>query len=136
MIGTTKEETRIYLEALAARIDGASTFEGESPGFCVWLRIATPPGFVGVWDAEELGEHGLFVQAYEMDDNEDVTFAGELDWISDRACVEDAVAVVRRYLAGPSVRRSPVEQGQLQAEPQQPGLLGGHRCRVGFGQVT
>ena len=87
------------------------------------------------------------IQAYEVEDDDYVTFAGEVDWVCERAPVDEADEVIRRYLAGPCVRASSgvrpattlgsqVERRQLQTEPQQPGLLGGDGCRVGSGQVT
>ena len=87
------------------------------------------------------------IQAYEVEDDDHVTFAGEVDWVCERAPVDEADEVIRRYLAGPCVRASSgvrpattlgsqVERRQLQTEPQQPGLLGGDGCRVGSGQVT
>jgi len=43
-----------------------------------------------------------------------VIYAGEVAWIGERAPVEEAVAVIRRYLAGPQViGGSHVEQRQL-----------------------
>ena len=63
MIGTTREQTRQHLQAVAAQIGTATLLPGDSRGFCDWLRIPIPGGHVGVWDAEELGEHGLAVQA-------------------------------------------------------------------------
>ncbi len=76
MIGTTHEQTRDFLQAIAAQIDSALTCAGESPGLCHWLRIDTPRGFVGVWDTQELGERGLVIQAYELDQDQEVTYAG------------------------------------------------------------
>ena len=36
-------------------------------------------------DAEQLREHVLFVQAYEVDDDDEVIFAGEVVWVCERA---------------------------------------------------
>ncbi len=116
MIGGSNEHTRLYLEAVAPSIDGAAPLQGDAPGSCQWLRVPIPRGHVGVWDAEQFGEHGLAVQAYEFTDvdENDVIYAGEVAWIGERAPVEEAVAVIRRYLAGPQViRGSHVEQRQL-----------------------
>ena len=68
-----------------------------------------------MWDAEELGEHGLAVQAYEFADADenDVTYARQVAWIGERASVRDAVAVIRRYLASANARGLQVEQRQL-----------------------
>ncbi len=71
MIGTSNQETNHFLAQMGSLIPDASVWAGESPGFCHWLRIATPYGYVGVWDAEQLGEHGLFVQAYDLDPADD-----------------------------------------------------------------
>ncbi len=136
MIGATHEQTRLYLAAVAAQIEGAVVCAGEAAGLCAWLRIPTVAGFVGVWDAEELGEHGLVVQAYELDDNEEVTHAGDVAWVCERAPVQEAVTVIRRYLDsldGPAERRSRLEQGQLQTQAQQPDLLSGHGCGLSPG---
>ena len=87
------------------------------------------------------------IQAYEVEDDDHVTFAGEVEWVCERAPVDKADEVILRYLAGPYVRASSgvrpattlgsqVERRQLQPGPQQPGLLGGDGCRVGSGQVT
>ena len=137
MIGTTREQTRQHLQAVAAQIGAATLLPGDSPGFRDWLRIPIPGGHVGVGDAEELGEHGLAVQAYEFADADenDVTYAGQVAWIGERAPVRDAVAVSRRYLATANARGSQVEQRQLSAQPQQPGLLRSDGGRVGSGQV-
>src|SRR5665647_3080215 len=87
------------------------------------------------------------IGAYEVEDDDHVTFAGKVDWVCERAPVDEVDEVILRYLAGPSVRPSSgvrpattlgsqVERRQLPTEPQQPGLLGGDGCRVGSGQVT
>ena len=65
-----------------------------------------------------------------------MTYVGQVAWIGERASVRDAVAVIRRYLATANARGSQVEQRQLSAQPQQPGLLRSDGCRVGSGQVT
>ena len=46
------------------------------------------------------------IQAYEVEDDDHVTFAGEVDWVCERAPVDEADEVIRRYLAGPCVRAS------------------------------
>ncbi len=70
---------------MGSLIPDASVWAGESPERCHWLRIPTPRGYVGVWDAEQLGAHGLCVQAYDLDPADDsggtdpsanVTYAG------------------------------------------------------------
>ncbi len=147
MIGTTNQETNQFLAQMGSLIPGASVWAGESPGFCHWLRISTPRGYVGVWDAEQLGEHGLCVQAYDLDPADDsgvndpfanVTYAVPVDWICERATVEVAVDTVRRYVDANTVRLtrlSHVEQRQLQTHPQQPSLVSRDGCRVRPGQV-
>ncbi len=56
----------------------------------------------------------------------DSAFAGAVDWIHERATVEVAVEIVRRYLEATAerlTRQSHIEQWQLQPEPQQPRLV-------------
>ena len=79
---------------MAPSIDGAAPLQGDAPGSCQWLRVPIPRGHVGVWDAEQFGEHGLAVQAYEFTDvdENDVIYAGEVAWIGERAPVEEAVS--------------------------------------------
>jgi hypothetical protein len=148
MIGTSNHETNDFLAQMGSLIPDASVWPGESPGFCHWLRIPTPRGYVGVWDAEQLGEHGLCVQAYDLDPAGDtggtdpfanVTYAGPVDWICERATVEAAVDTVRRYVdanATRLTRQSHIEQRQLQTHGQQPSLVSRHGCQVHPGQVT
>jgi len=108
MIGTTVTGTALFLARVAAQVEGAQVRPGESPELCEWIRIPTARGYVGVWDAEELGEHGLVIQAYEFTDpdQQDVSFAGEVAFVHERASADETVAAVLGYLAGPSVRRS------------------------------
>ncbi len=107
MIGNTNQDTNHFLARTSDLIKDASVWPGDSPGLCHWLRIPTQYGFVGVWDAEQLGEHGLFVQAYALDATDvsgqndpfaNVTYTGPVDWICDRATLEVAAATVRWYL--------------------------------------
>ena len=149
MIGSTNAETNAFLDQLAADLIGSETFGGVSPGFCHWLRIPVTGGYVGVWDAEEVGERGLLVQALEhvnQDEADDVTFAREMVLVCEHADVPTTLAIIRDYLAGPSVAGRPgvesagspvgspvgtqVEQRQLQPQPQQPGLVRRYGCRV------
>jgi len=39
-----------------------------------------------------------------VEDDDEVIFAGEVDWVCERAPADEAVEVIRRSLAGPSVR--------------------------------
>ena len=64
-----------------AHVPGAVTCPLELPGLCHWLLISAPGGFVAVWDAQELGEHGLAVQAFELDNGEQLTNAGHIAWV-------------------------------------------------------
>lgn len=112
MIGTTIRGTGLFLNAVAAQVDGAHVRSGDFPGACPWVRIPTRTGFIGVWDAEELGEHGLFVQAYDLTPTppadtaggvgvgETVTSAGSVAWIHERATVAEGVQAVRAYVEG------------------------------------
>jgi len=146
MIGNTPRETALFLSQVAADVEGAEVRQGEDPGLCEWIRIPTGRGYVGVWDAEELGEHGLFIQGYDLDFGDgdtdagaEVTFAGAVDWIHERATVEVAVEIVCRYLEATAerlTRQSHIEQWQLRPEPQQPRLVSRYGCRVRPGQVT
>ena len=102
MIGTTLAETLAYLNAIAMYVPGAVACPGEFPGVCEWVRIPTRRGFVAVWDADELGEHGLAVQAFELDRDGDVTYAGPIAWVWERAPFAQALAIVRDYLASPA----------------------------------
>ncbi len=144
MMGTSNQDTNQFLAQMCALITDASVWPGDSPGLSHWLRIPTTHGFVGVWDAEQLGEHGLFVQAYTTDASAqndpfaNVTYSGPIDWICDRATIEVAVETVCRYLVANTVRttgRSHIEQRQLQTHPQQPRLICRDGSRVGPGQV-
>lgn len=85
MLCTTHEQTRHYRQDVAAHVPGAVTCPPELPGLCHWLRIPTPGGFVAAWDAAELGEHGLAVQAFELDRDEQVSYAGQIAWVWERA---------------------------------------------------
>lgn len=58
MIGTTIRGTGLFLNSVAAQVDGAQVRSGDSPGACPWVRIPTRTGFIGVWDAEELASTG------------------------------------------------------------------------------
>jgi len=115
MIGVTHLHHYIYLEAVGAYFDGSDIRGPEGPGYHGWLRIPTPGGHVAVSDAQELGERGLAIQAFEFADAEenDPNFFGEIAWIGERAPVQEAVTAVLSYLASPNVRYSHVEQRQL-----------------------
>jgi len=105
-----------------------------------------------VWDGAEVGERGVFIQAYEIPnpDADWPAFVGDVTRVCEGAGVAETVAMIWSYLAGPSVagrqrlldlqaqldQALEVEEGKLQPQPEQPGLLGGHRCRVCTGQVT
>jgi len=92
------------------------------------------------------GRQGLVVervgQAYDLDPADDsggtdpfanVTYAGPVDWICERATIDVAVHTVRRYVDANAVRitrQSHIEQRQVQTHPQQPSLISRHGCRV------
>ncbi len=66
MIGTTIERTSRFLAAVAAQIESAQVQPGATSVFSDWVRIATPHGHVEVWDAEEVGEHGVAIETCQV----------------------------------------------------------------------
>jgi len=68
MIGTTIRGTSLFLAAVAAQIESAQVQPGAESGLSDWVRVPTPHGHVEVWDAEEVGEHGLANQTYQVRD--------------------------------------------------------------------
>lgn len=115
MMGVTHLHHQVYLEAVGVYFNGSDIRGPEGHGYQVWLRIPTPRGHVALSDAQELGERGLAVQAFEFADAQenDPNFFGEIAWIGERAPVQEAVIAIRGYLASPNVRHSYLEQRQL-----------------------
>jgi len=101
MIGTTIRGTSLFLAAVAAQIESAQVQPGAESGLSDWVRVPTPHGHVEVWDAEEVGEHGLANQTYQVRDGGQPISVGDLDWICERASVEEAVEVIGCYLDRP-----------------------------------
>lgn len=97
MIGTTIRGTSLFLAAVAAQVEDCEVRPGEPQGACDWICIPTPHGHVEVFDAEEVGEHGLVIRTYTLDDGHP-TGHGRGGWISERATVEEAVQAIRRYV--------------------------------------
>ena len=107
MIGTTIRGTSLFLAAVAAQIESAQVQPGAESGLSDWVRVPTPHGHVEVWDAEEVGEHGLAIQTYQVRDGGQPISVGDLGWICERASVEEAVEVIGCYLDRPWVRQGP-----------------------------
>jgi hypothetical protein len=103
MTGTTLTDPYIHLHAISLFLHGAVSCPGEFPGLCEWVRIPTRRGFVAVYDAQELGEHGFAVQAFQLDRDGDVTFSGPIAWVSEHAPAPQALAIIRDYLASPEL---------------------------------
>lgn len=97
MIGTTIRGTSLFLAAVAAQVEDCEVRPGEPQGAYDWICIPTPHGHVEVFDAEEVGEHGLVIRTYTLDDGHP-TGHGRGGWISERATVEEAVQAIRRYV--------------------------------------
>jgi len=68
MIGTTIRGTSLFLAAVAAQVEDCEVRPGEPQGAYDWICIPTPHGHVEVFDAEEVGEHGLVIRTYTLDD--------------------------------------------------------------------
>jgi hypothetical protein len=183
VIGSTASATDQFLAAVAAQVESATVHPGDTPASCTWIRIPIRDGFVGVWDAEELGEHGVYVQAWTPepllpqwiwpdlgDGPAGPRRCGEFTltpvdapaFICERATVDEAVKLIRRYLqridrrwdymaTGQATVRElqmqPVraqeraeawswrKQRQLQSQTKKPGLIGRYLPWLRSGQV-
>ena len=134
---------RYFLEQVAQAladegIAGVTVEHDGLPHTSPWVRIPTSTGHVAVWDGAELGERGVFIQAYELAGSfgTEVDFAGDITRVIEGGGVGETVALTRSYLAGPSVagrleKALAVEERQLEPEPQQPSLVGRDGGRVG-----
>jgi len=78
MIGTTIRGTSLFLAAVAAQIESAQVQPGAESGLSDWVRVPTPHGHVELWDAEEVGEHGLAIQTYQVRDGGQPISVGDL----------------------------------------------------------
>jgi hypothetical protein len=58
-----------------------------------------------VWNGAEVGEHWLFMMAFEFADEQrqQVCFVGDCSRVIEDGGVDETVALLRSYLAGPSV---------------------------------
>ena len=143
---------RYFLEQVAQAlgdegIAGVTVEHDGLPHTSPWVRIPTSTGHVAVWDGAELGERGVFIQAYELAGpfGTEVDFAGDITRVIEGGGVGETVALTRSYLAGPSVagrdelrdlrrrldKALAVEERQLKPEPQQPSLVRRDGGRVG-----
>ena len=103
--------TREFLEEVAAalsgdeRMEGVTVEDGQQRGSLPWLRVPTATGHVEVWNGAEVGQHGLFMAAYEFADEQrqQVCFAGDCVRVTEDGGLGETVALLRSYLAGPSV---------------------------------
>lgn len=120
MIGTTIRGTSLFLAAVAAQIGAAEVRPGEEPGLCDFLRIPTVDGHVEVWDAEEIGEHGLAIRTYEPGVGAPPIGVGDSGWICERATVEDAVEAIRRHVRERDGEGRGVESSGTQPTPSRP----------------
>ena len=138
---------RYFLEQVAQAlgdegIAGVTVEHDGLPHTSPWVRIPTATGHVAVWDGAELGEHGVFIQAYELAGpfGTEVDFAGDITRVIEGGGVGETVALTRSYLAGRDELRDlrrrldkalAVEERQLKPEPQQPSLVRRDGGRVG-----
>jgi len=104
-IGTTIERTSLFLAAIAAQIEYAQVQPGATSVFSDWVRIATPHGYVEVWHVEEVAEHGLAIQTYQVRDGGQLISVGDLGWICEGASVGEAVEVIGGYPDRPWLRQ-------------------------------
>lgn len=89
----------------AERVEGVTVEDGQQRGSLPWLRVPTATGHVEVWNGAEVGQHGLFIGAYEFADEhrQHVCFVGDFVRVVEDGGVGETVALLRSYLAGPSV---------------------------------
>ena len=97
------------MESVASELTevaGVTVQDSEHPGGMPWLRIPTSTGEVDVWDGAEVGERGVFIQAYEIPDPDAdwPAFVGDVTRVCEGGGVAETVAMIRSYLdSGPSV---------------------------------
>ena len=103
--------TREFWEEVATalsgdeRVEGVTVEDGQEGGSLPWLRVPTATGHVEVWNGAEVGQHGLFMTAFEFADEQrqQVCFAGDCVRVTEDGGVSETVALLRSYLSGPSV---------------------------------
>jgi hypothetical protein len=65
--------------------------------------VSTATGPVAVWNSAEVGEHGLFMIAFDSPTSSQQSASCVTQSVIEDGGVDETVAVLRCYLAGPSV---------------------------------
>ena len=122
---------RLYLQAVAAQVDASAILPGESPGL---LRLAATGGGA----ARHSGSYGRGRRRGDLRRRGRLGLRTGPAGRGGRGDPPLPRRPLRQTQGSPTPATtlgSQVEQRQLQADPQQPGLLGGDGCRVRSGLV-